>query len=153
MTIPSPDGMRIPPQLPPGAMKTYQVLAPGSTHYRSATCEEVGCAAYSQGWRTTLDLSTELGQRQAEYIRKESGRKYSEERPDGVVATFFFEPGQRCFARHRVRVGRPEIYVVREGDWRGNPRGISPRRHTRPEHWVEDFGEHQQKLADRLKEG
>lgn len=147
--------MRIQPQLPAGAMKTYQILAPRSTHYRPATCEEVGCMAYQCGWQTALDLSTDLGQAQAHYIRQESGRKYVEEPLGENRMMFHFEPGQRCFAAdsHQVRVGRPEIFVVRDGDWRGNPLGTEPRTHVRPEDWVDDFGEHQQALADRLRKG
>ncbi len=146
------------PRLPASAMKTYEINAPLSTHFRPATCEEMDCPAYVHGWSTTVDESTELGQGQAYYIRNESRRRYSEIRglsPTDRRTTFRFEPGQRCFKsdEHRTRIERPEIYVVRDGDARGNPRRTATRRHASAADWQEDFAEHQQTLSDRAKEG
>jgi hypothetical protein len=45
-----------------------------------------------------------------------------------------------------VPLERPELYVVRGGDWRGNPRG-EVRRHSGPDSWVNDFAEHQDRIA------
>lgn len=143
---------RVDPVLPVGAMKTYQILAPLSTHWRDATCEEIDCPAMQRGWKTIIDESDKDGQRRAHYIRRISGRQFTEERgPDGLV-TFTFTAGQKCFRQHRTRIERPEHFLVRPGDWRGNPTG-QYFRHTEPEHWVEDFGEHQQNLADRMEKG
>lgn len=148
---------RIAPKMPAQAYKTFSVSSPLSTHFRRGTCAEAGCGAHRFGWRTVVNEALELGQRQAHYIRKESGRKFTERRSDVVdtllsgieagMTVFEFEAGQRCFTRHQVPVGRPELYVVREGDWRGNPRGADPRLHTKPEHWVEDMAG----LLDKLK--
>lgn len=145
---------RFGPALPVTAVKTYQVLIPKETHFRPATCAEMNCPNYEHGWRTLIDESADLGQGQAHYIRKQSGRKFVEERqPDGLTA-FTFEAGQRCFTQHRTRIeDRPEIYLVRDGDWRGNPRGTTPRRHANPGDWVDDFANHQSALADRLARG
>ncbi|MGE5828654.1 MAG: hypothetical protein ACM30G_09870 [Micromonosporaceae bacterium] len=128
---------------PVHAYKTYQIVSPVSTHYRDGDCDEAGCLAQAHGWRTVVDETTELGRRQAHYIRTASGRRFTEER--GPLTTFTFEPGQRCFATHKVPLERPELYVVRAGDHRGNPTG-EVRRHS-PDSWVNDFGEHQDKLA------
>ena len=145
---------------PAAAYKTYEIRSPRSTHWRPATCEQVDCAAYLHGWSTTVDTGTELGQGQAYYIRKQSGRSFQEEPAvfdftdsPGLVA-FVFPPGQRCFRSdtHRIRLTRPEIFVVRGGDWRGNPAGTS-RQHQRPEHWVEDFAQHQDRISTRLQRG
>ena len=148
---------RMPPLMPAGAYKTFSVAAPRNTHFRKAACAEVGCDGYTKGWQSAIDETTQLGQGQAQYIRRDSGRKFAESRlPDGRTL-FAFEAGQRCFrsaeTSHMVRLDRPEIYVVRDGDWRGNPRGTEPRQHTRPELWVEDFGEHQDRLMARLQRG
>lgn len=145
---------RIEPAAPPAAYRTYAITAPRQTHWRAATCAEVGCAAHTHGWTTTVDISTELGQGQAYYIRRESGRSYTEETTGPGLVRFTFGPGQRCFRSdtHRVRTGRPEIFVVRGGDWRGNPVG-DKRQHTRAEHWVEDFAEHQDRIASRQQRG
>jgi hypothetical protein len=146
---------RIEPKLPAGAMKTYAIIAPRSTHFRPATCAEVDCPHYLNGWRTTVDMSTELGQRQAYHIAHDAGRSYQVEKVSATLVAFTFPAGQRCFrsADHQVRVGKPEIYVVREGDWRGNPRRAEPRVHKRPADWVDDFANHQDRLATRHAQG
>ncbi len=143
---------RLQPQLPPASMKTYALAAPLATHFRPVTCEEVGCAAQAAGWRTVTDEATEIGQRQAHYIRSQSGRRYAETR-EGALTVFTFEAGQRCFAAHQLPLEREPLYLVRGGDWRGNPRGTRTRIHQRPEDWVEDFAEHQQNLAALLERG
>lgn len=144
---------RIMPKLPAGAMKTYQVVAPKASHWRNATCAEVECQAHANGWVTAVDEATELGQRQAGYIRRDSGRAFTERRTPEGGTEFVFPPGQRCFRAHSVPLEREPLYVVRGGDWRGNPSGAPARRHTRPDFWVEDFATHQQALADRLQQG
>lgn len=142
---------RIDPKMPPGAYRTYQILAPASTHWRPATCAEVDCAAYLRGWSTTVDETTELGARQAYYIRRQSGRGFTEQRDTAGLTVFAFEPGQRCFraGEHQVQV-RPESYLIRPGDWRhlGDPRRVGSARA-----WVDDFGEHQQRIADEIQKG
>jgi hypothetical protein len=142
----------IEPELPAEAMKTYTLAMPLTTHWRPATCAEVDCPSYLSGWRTTVDERTELGQRQAHYIRHDRTRKHTEDRTETGLTMFTFEPGQRCFTAHRIRTARPQRHLVRGGDWRGNPRGEF-REHTRPDDWVEDFAEHQDKLATRLERG
>lgn len=141
---------RIPPQGPPQAYKTYSVVSPVATHFRDASCEEVGCVNAVHGWVTDVDESTQLGQQQAYYIRRESGRRFVEEHPDSGLTRFVFAPDQECFAQHKTRVDRPERFLVRPGDWRVSAR---PYEHTRPELWLEDFAENQQTLADRVREG
>lgn len=137
------------PRLPVTAVKTYQIVAPVRTHHRKATCAEVNCQHYLHGWRTILpandtDMLT---------IARRSGRRCVETRlPEGLIE-FAFEAGQPCFrtSQHMVRIDKPELFVVRGGDWRGNPRGEF-RTHTGPDQWLDDFANHQDRLktaADR----
>lgn len=144
---------RIDPQLPAGAYKTYTVAAPLTTHFRPATCEEVECPYAVHGWATVVDESTELGQRQADYIRRSSGRRFTAERTPEGLTRFVFAPNQECFTDHQTRVEREGVFLVRGGDHRGDPSGLRPYQHVRPEDWVEDFAEHQQGLADRIERG
>lgn len=139
---------RIQPQLAVGDYQTYSIDAPHDRLVKVA-CEQVGCDAYRHGWESTIDESTDLGQRQARYIRGESRRTFRELRTAAGLTVFRFEPGQRCFADHQTR---PEIYLVRDGDWRGNPTGRT-RRHVNAADWQEDFGEHQQRIADQIERG
>lgn len=131
----------------PAYVKTYAISSPISTHYRTGTCDEAGCLAHRHGWQTNVDETTELGQKQAHYIRRLSGRRHTERRSEVGITVFEFEAGQRCFTTHKVSLERPEFYIVREGDWRGNPRGTSPRVHSGPDPWVDDFATHQGRIA------
>jgi len=127
---------RIDPAMPVGAYQTYEIRAPRDVQLKSA-CEQAGCAAWRHGWESVIDESTPLGRDQAAYIRGQSGRTFREQRTETGLTVFRFESGQRCFAEHGTR---PEIYLVRDGDWRGNPTGRA-RQHTRPADWVEDMAE------------
>lgn len=140
------------PLLPEHAKKTYSIIAPRATHFRKATCAEVECEGREHGWISPIDETTELGQRQAYYIRKLSGRKFTEERSDEGLTLFTFEPGQDCFTPHEVPIGRPELFVVRDGDLRTvKPKNV--RVHKRGEDWVDDLATHQQTIADAIQEG
>lgn len=144
---------RVTPNIPVQFVKTYAIVSPTETHTRPGTCEEAGCEAHRRGWRTAIDESTELGEQQAFYIRRHSGRKYQEVRHSATSVMFMFEAGQTCFAQHRIPLERPAHFVVRGGDWRGNPLGIRPRLHVRAEDWVEDFATHQQSIVDVKQRG
>lgn len=145
---------RLPPALPAAAMKTYQIASPLSTHWHPVTCEEARCDGFTHGWMSYIDESTELGQRQAWFIRRESGRHFTEERNEFGITEFTFEAGQECFASgdHRARNERPERYLVRGGDFRGNPTGMR-REHSGPDPWLDDFATHQDRLATLLEHG
>lgn len=141
------------PAMPVTAYRTFQIAAPRSTHFRVGTCAEAGCEEYERGWTSRIDETTEFGQAQAHYIRKDSGRRFREEkRPDGFTM-FAFEPGQKCFRReHLIRLDRPEHFVVRDGDWRGNPTKRRMR-HKNAIEWVEHFQEHQDQLRSAMERG
>lgn len=139
---------RIDPNLPVQAYQTYEITSPRDTHVVAA-CEQVGCEAWRHGWDSVIDERTELGQAQAAYIRSRSRRTFREMTTEQGFTVFRFESGQRCFAEHKTR---PEMYLVRDGDWRGNPTGRK-RLHTRAADWVEDFGENQLRLVDQQQKG
>lgn len=140
---------RIEPNLPVTAYKTYGMAFPKQTHTRPATCAEVDCQAYENGWKTVVPSDSP----QAEYIRAKSERHFTETSPDAGLIEFVFPPGQRCFAadQHRVSLERPGIFTVRGGDWRGKTSDV--RRHTRAEFWVEDFALNQQAIANAHQRG
>lgn len=139
---------RIQPKLPVQLVKTYGILAPRTTHYRKATCEEVNCKAFMNGWSTTLDESVQYQRNLAEWIRSQREWKYRDTKDEHGKTVFWFPAGQKCFnyLEHEKRLDRPELYIVRGGDWRANTGVI--RRHDKGEHWVEDFAEHTETLAN-----
>lgn len=139
------------PKMSPAAYKTYALLRPKATHTRVALCKEVDCRAMANGWKTIVDVSTPLGQRQANYIRLHSGRAFTVTE-DGTLVTFVFAPGQKCFAEHRVMLEREPLFRIKDGDFRGNPRG-TPVLKLSPIAWRDNFGEHQDSIAEQHKRG
>lgn len=139
------------PRMGPESYKTYSIQAPLATHFRPATCEEVGCPNFLNGWRNRVEgLTPELL-----HAARNSGRKYTELRVAEGETWLMYEAGQPCFqaSLHRAPIGRPELFIVRDGDRRGNPRGTKARLHQRPADWLDDFAEHQQDLADAAERG
>lgn len=145
MSNPGMQVTRIAPRLPTQAVRSFDIVSPPETHTRKATCKEVECQHYGRGWVTKVDVSTELGQKQANYIRLLSGRTFTHTEV-GTLVTFTFPALQDCFTEHRVSLERPSLFIVRDGDWRGNPSGYV-RKHRNGDDWVDDFANNQ----DRLK--
>ncbi len=145
---------RIEPGLPAHAFKTYGVSMPVRTHWISATCEDISCGPYLNGWKTVVPDGSDHAQliRSADFRRR---YRYSETAVEGGLTEFIFPPGQSCFqaSSHRVPLERPAVFSVRGGDWRGNPMGIPARVHVRAQDWVEDFSEHQDKIASAIERG
>lgn len=148
---------RITPALAnPMAYKTFAISQPAATHFRPGTCAEAECGPHVNGWASIIDESTDLGRRQAYYIRKRSGRRFAEHRNEAGMTVFTFEPGQSCFASdskaHLVPLERPVNHYVWSGDWRVTPnrQDVTP---MRGEDWVDAFANHQDKLKSTLERG
>ena len=156
---------RITPKLPAIVMKTYSIDAPQSTHFRRASCAEMACPNFVRGWCVAVPPDA-MGQ-QIDYAVQHSGKTFRKLTVDeaeiaqpgvnfaGSLYVYFFAPGQECFdgeaGRHQTRIDRPEIFSVRGGDWRAQT--TPPRRHTRAADWVDDFADHQDRLATALQHG
>jgi len=150
-TVPSADGQRIMPAMPAQMYTSYQIVAPISTHFRPATCEEVGCSHYRDGWQIRVEgLSPQML-----HTATQSGRRFRRVPVAEGETWLLFEAGQPCFkaSTHKTRLDRQEFYYRRPGDWRGNPTGERPYLHQRPENWVEDFAEHQDKIITAINQG
>lgn len=138
--------------MPPTAVRSFAIKAPRATHFRPATCAEIECAHWRDGWATFIDESTGQGRQQAQYIRARSERAFTEERkPDGRTA-FLFKPGQRCFRSdgHVVPLEREPLFVVRTGDWRGTIG--TPYVHTGGDpgaSWVDEYMTHVDRLVSQ----
>lgn len=136
---------RVQPAGPAVAYRTFQVSRPLTTHFRKATCAEVGCDAWCNGWITRVQ-----NPEQADYIRRHSGRTFEETE----LGVFWFAAGQTCFGAdgHRAPLEREAIYIARGGDHRGNPTG-ERRVHATPADWVDEFSEHQDWLKTLQERG
>lgn len=144
---------RIVPTIPVTGMQTYRVLQPAETHYRKATCREIGCGGYTYGWRTFADERVDSGRERAQYIRAMSGRHFTEAKNSLGVTEFTFPPGQVCFnaANHKVSLERPALFLVQGGDFRARTHLM--RRHANADDWRDDFGEHQERVKARFERG
>ncbi len=146
---------RLQPAGPASAYQTFEIKTPrGPETERPATCEEVDCAAWRNGWVTRVP-ATNAGMIEA--VQK-SGRTFTETTGIGSAEReFMFAAGTPCFraATHRLpaRPDLPQIFLVRDGDWRGNPRGTAPRIHQRPEDWVEHAQEVTESVKQRIERG
>jgi hypothetical protein len=146
---------RPPQQFGPEWFKTYSMRSPLSTHWRPADCAEYECDEFLYGQVLTVDMGTELGQRQAYYLRHDRTRRMHEQKVSDTLVKFVYGPGNECFnsGEHRVPIGRPPFLLVADGDWRGNPRGTPVRRHRQVEDWVEDFALHQIEVKQARERG
>lgn len=129
---------RVMPELAAHNMITHQIAAPLATHWRRATCEEVGCLAHHHGW------SYHASGMPAEVTDavKRSNRRYRVERDENTGdEVLHFEAGQPCFqaSTHRIRIERPELFVVCDGDWRGNPRKTEPQILSGADAWADSL--------------
>jgi hypothetical protein len=134
----------------PEQYETWSIASPLATHHRRATCAEVECTAHANGWTTTVDLGTELGRRQAGYIRNDRTRHCVERPGDGPgTVVFTFPAGQECFAagNHFVPLDRPEIYRRAVGDGRRLIVPGTARRYDRGDQWADDMHTHTDRLA------
>lgn len=144
-------------RLPAQVMKTYGLAAPQASHFREATCAEVECPNRANGWVSAFDVTDPDKARAANMVRLHSGKAFTIQEltgPSGRVekVVFTFAAGQDCWQRHRVALERDPVAYVRGGDFRGNPQG-DWRTHTRLDDWVEDLGDNQQRIIDRINRG
>lgn len=120
------------------------------------SCSEARCPSYEHGWVVVVDEGSDLGQRQAHYIRYQSGRGFVEfpsqeasaylegeglDLPPGLTV-FKFYAGQQCFARHLDR----EVLFVHE-------KAGQRRLHARPQDFIEDWNEEAYRANRALERG
>ncbi len=122
--------------IPRSAYKTYAIRASRKTHHRRATCEEVQCPAFLNGWNFTKeDLSPdEL------YLAMNSGRRYKEVSVEAGKTLLVYESGQRCFgySKHTVPLDKPAWFYGGMG--RGNTFLINEaKKYDRPDQWMDDL--------------
>lgn len=142
--------MRVAPKMDPRFYQSFEIHSPIATHYRTVSCRDMECQHYLAGWVSKFDVSTQQGRAWAIAVRQ-SGRRYTFEQ-HGTEVTFKFPPGQTCFqAPHKVAVERPELFVVRDGDWRDNPTGRKA--HVRPREFVERMADNLDYIHSEMKRG
>lgn len=128
---------RVVPEIGAELMRTHAISAPVATHWRRASCEDIGCLPYRNGWT----LSTAGLDDQMIHTAKNSGRSFTVTRDADGAEVLVFEPGQPCFktSTHRQRLDREEVFLARDGDWRGNPRRTDSMIFSGPDAWADSL--------------
>lgn len=142
---------RIAPMMGPMSYKTYTIRP----RYRKATCIEVECPHFRDGWTFSVEMLEQ--DKQLNYIARHSGKRYTEKVHEGK-SYLVYAPGQPCFdaGNHKLPIDETPFLFVGRGDWRTFDRRGLPRdarQHTRPEDWVDDFANHQDKLRTAFERG
>lgn len=139
------------PLMASGMYKTFRIMQPLSTHFRRATCQEIACPAFMDGWTyKKADLDERLL-----YLVTHAGKHYKEMTLElGGDVYLVFAPGQPCFqaSSHVTSLDRPEFYYVGRGDYRS----FSTRRATQfklPDDWRDDFAEHLDNIKTEIDKG
>lgn len=140
--------------------QTYAIRSPLATHFRKATCEEVDCSAWRNGWTLLIDgLSADLY-----YTATHSGRKYREVliTASEVMAPLYptagrylvFEAHQPCFASnsHRVTLERPAFYFVGRHP-KQQPLQIARARQLNDVDFVDHMQEHLDHIREEIERG
>lgn len=145
---------RVAPLLPAHAMKTFEIRRPLATHYRRARCEEVGCDKNRAGWVMGFDLTQQAKVDAANLIRRIAHHRGLKCRITqvGTTVTFLFPAGQQCLEGHQVPLERDPLFIVRGGDWRGNPRG-ERYTHSTGDSFMDDWRTSQDRLDTARGQG
>lgn len=143
----TPDGRQFAPKGNPNEYSTFSIHTPLNTHWRKATCSEVNCPQYLNGW----GLRVESHDATIVYAAEHSGRKFYRKEVSPGETWLVFEAGQPCFqeANHRKKLDREEFYLLRRGDFRsyGEPYKLSA------SSWSDSFGENQENLYAATQKG
>ena len=114
--------------------------------WRQARCEEADCPRYLNGFVTMIDERTNFGQAQARYIRKHSGREFTEAvMPDGLTH-FTFKPGQQCWSQHKIPTDKDPLFSHRVPS-------TGESRVMRPADWKDHFNEGSYRLQRGIDRG
>lgn len=90
----------------------FTVTTPPSTHWRLASCEEVDCEKWRNGY---VAVVTEPNPDEIDALVRtvrQTGREFREERTE-VGVKLHFPPGTKCprWQEHRVRVDREPLFI------------------------------------------
>jgi hypothetical protein len=103
------------PELPTQFHRTYSIRnRPGS--FRKATCAEVECEAYLNGWTFTVQ---ELSEKDY-HLATNANRHFETVEVNKDRTLLVFPSGQPCFAAgsHKIENDKPKIYLAGRGDFR-----------------------------------
>ncbi len=107
----------------------HKAVSPVETHFRPATCEEVDCPDWFNGFDAFISTDDEA---RLYYIRYDPrcGQQFVETQESEGLVRFRFPPGQRCFKAydHKIRLDRAPIYLLNQTRMEGTQ-------------WIDDLSE------------
>jgi hypothetical protein len=109
----------------------YEAHWPKSTHWRRATCREVNCGDYLNGWVTSLD--PRIYKEQAFFIEHDRERTYKKVIGEDGKHHYYFEAGQRCF---ESEIKKDHIKKLERGPVLRKDRKI-----LEADRWIDEFNE------------
>lgn len=126
----------------------YRILNPTESHFRPASCAEVNCEHYLNGWGVRINALPP----EDVHAARTSGRRYKEVRVAEGETWLVFEPGQPCFKEktHRANIGRTPLYVVDTPSDNGRARR---RIHTSNDSWADDLHSHMDDVLGEINKG
>ncbi len=99
------------------SLQRFRVAIPAATHRSKASCEDVDCTHYLNGWSMVVDIGAALGEAQARYLRLNPRKlDFSERKKSQYEVEFVYPPGQQCFREHTVLNGREPYYLHETAD-------------------------------------
>jgi hypothetical protein len=138
---------------------SYRAIAPIGSHFRDATCAEVNCDKYVNGWWIALNPKDETHQQTVIDLKERTNLKYKtmqhidpvNGKPNGFIRYEFY-PGQECLQNtinktrynqswHKVSLERPVITIKKEHN-----------RYVKKEHsqWVDEMDDHLHELKKEI---
>ena len=141
---------RIPPLMPTGNYKTFALRQPLATHFRKATCQEIECEAYMNGW----NFRREGMDPRLYYVATHSHRSWREVVLAPGESYLVFEPGQPCFDadNHRIAIDRPAFFFAGRGDFRSFTTRQA-RQHANADDWVDEFATQLDQINTQIERG
>ena len=110
----------------------------GQDFWRRATCDEVDCGGYLNGWRTVVPVGSD----QAVMIRRDLFKTYNftEKRDEAGMVCFTFPAGQKCFSASKHRLPTERVPIFRRG-----------RQQVEYKRWVDNSQENLRRLKEWLR--
>ena len=120
----------------------YGLRTPINSHRRPASCEEINCQHWREGWLIVLDLRTDKGLSHEYTIKHTAHKKYKQELLEDGRTLFTFEAGQVCLrvAQHTTSLERAPFSDI-------NQRGVSN------DEFIDTYNEQAYRLNVQISKG
>lgn len=136
--------------------RTFSAVMPAATHFEPATCEQVQCQRWAEGFAVLIDTSTQEGRDRYDWIKAHPGGRSWYRSQEGDVARLDYPPGNQCYEQHRRMLDKPALLLVRRGAH--TQRGVVDRlpverQHVSGANFMEDLREHTTTVLDIQRKG